>query len=309
MERSSFSKGVFFAVSAYFIWGILPLYWKLLSAISPVHILSYRIIFSLFFVSFLLFAAKKTSWLTFYKDRRKTLLLVLAGLAISFNWGLYIWAVNNGRTIETSLGYYINPLVSVALGLCFFREKLKTLQVIAFGFALAGVVILTVFTGSLPWVSLALALTFGLYGMIKKTVKLSSLESLAVETLVAFPLGLLLLFVSFDANAGIGFSGLQGLSYLKELPFLTLGLLLLCGVVSSTPLYLFSQGAKILPLSALGFFQFIAPTMSFLTGFFIFGEDFPPRNFIALGFIWAAVIIYLVSLNPGRNLLPKPEKA
>ena len=301
MENQSFSKGVFFAVSAYFLWGLLPLYWKLLSAISPFHILSFRIIFSLLFVSFLLFITKKTSWLTFYKDRRKALLLALAGLSVSFNWGLYIWAVNNGRTIETSLGYYINPLVSVVFGLCFFREKLKPLQIVAFGFAFAGVAVLTVLTGKLPWVSLTLALTFGFYGMLKKTVKLSSLESLAVETLIAFPLGLLLLLISFDASAGISFPNLHGLSYLRELPLFTLFILLFCGVVSSTPLYLFSQGAKILPLSSLGFFQFIAPTLSFLTGFFIFGEYFPPRNFLALGLIWVAVIVYIISLKPGRK--------
>ena len=299
MENPSFKKGVFFAVSAYFIWGILPFYWKFLGAIPPIHILSFRIIFSLIFASFLLFLLKKTSWLTFYKNRRMTLSLALAGLAVSFNWGLYIWAVNNGRTIETSLGYYINPLVSVVFGLCFFKEKLKPLQIVAFGFALAGVATLTVFTGELPWVSLSLAVSFGIYGVLKKTIKLSSLEALAAETLIIFPLGLLLLFVSFDADAGTGFLNLQGLSYLRALPFLTVFILLLSGVVSITPLYLFSQGAKVLPLSSLGFFQFIAPTLSFLTGFFVFGEDFPPRNFIALGLIWAAVIVYIVSLNPG----------
>ena len=301
MDKLSYKKGAFLAISAYLIWGLLPLYWRLLSAIPSTHILSFRIILSLFFLAIILFAGKNTSWLKFYKDRRKALLLVLSGLTISFNWGLYIWAVNNGRTIETSLGYYINPLVSIVLGLCFFREKLKPLQIIAFGLAFAGVTILTVLTGKLPWVSINLALSFGIYGMFKKKINLSSLESLAIETLVAFPLGLLLLFVSFNPAGGIGFTDLQGISYLRELPLVTMLILLLCGIVSIIPLYLFSEGAKTLPLSSLGFFQFIAPTMSFLTGFFIFRDYFPPRNFIALGFIWAAVCVYIISLRTDRK--------
>jgi chloramphenicol-sensitive protein RarD len=301
MVQQSFGKGIFFAVSAYFMWGLLPIYWRLLAAIPPAHILSFRIILSLVFVAGILFFMKNTSWLKFYKDRHKLILLTLAGLTVTFNWGLFIWAVNNGRTIETSLGYYINPLVSVILGLCFFKEKLKPLQIIAFSLAAIGVTTLTVFTGRLPWVSLGLAISFGFYGMIKKTVKLSSLESLGVETLVAAPIGLLLLFASFDLSSGIDFPNFQNLVYLLELPFLTIFILLFCGAVSSIPLYLFSQGAKILPLSALGFCQFLAPTMSFFTGFFIFGEFFPTRNFIAFGFIWAAVVVYIISLNYPRK--------
>ena len=297
MEISSFRKGIFFAVSAYLMWGFLPLYWRLLAAIPSIHILSFRILLSLVFVSFVLFVLKNTSWIKFYKDRRKTLVLALAGFAISFNWGVYIYAVNSGQTIEASLGYYINPLVSIVLGLCFFREKLNPIQILAFVLAAIGVVVLTIFTGRLPWVSLALGLSFGLYGMLKKKIKLSSLESLAAETLIASPLGLLLLLTYFDTYTGVGFSNLQGLAYFLNLPLLTLFLLLLCGAVTSIPLYLFSQGAKMLPLSTLGFCQFISPTMSFLTGLLIFGEYFPPRNFIAFGFIWAAVIVYMVSLN------------
>ena len=301
MEQQSFSKGVLFAVFAYLIWGILPLYWKLLVAIPPYHILSFRIIFSMVFVVLILFWGKKTSWLKFYRDKRKAILLTLAGLTISSNWGLYIWAINTGHTIEASLGYYINPLISIALGLCFFREKLKPLQTVAFCLAFAGVSILTIFTGKLPWVSLALALTFGLYGMLKKTVHLSSLESLAVETLISSPLGVLLLFIAFDAGGNIGFPDPHALSYFRGLPLHTLLALPLVGVVSSVPLYLFSQGAKMLPLSTLGFCQFISPTLAFLTGIFIFRESFPVRNFIAFGFIWAAVIAYVVSLRQKRR--------
>jgi chloramphenicol-sensitive protein RarD len=296
MDKSSFGKGIFFSVLAYFLWGILPVYWKLLSAVDSLHILAYRILFSLILTGGILFAMKNNLWLKFYKDKRNRILLTLASITISVNWGLYIWAVNSGHTIDTSLGYYINPLLSIALGLCFFREKLKLLQAISFGLAFAGVTILTVLTGKLPMISLGLAFSFALYGLLKKTVNISSLESLAVETLIASPLGLFLLFTTFGAGQGGKVFALQGISYWLELPLLSLFILLLCGGVTTFPLYLFSRGAKAIPLSTLGFIQFLSPTLSFLTGFFIFGESFPPRNFIAFGFIWTAAILYIISL-------------
>ena len=148
--------------------------------------------------------------------------MILAGLLISFNWGLFIWAVNNGNTIETSLGYYINPLFSIVLGLCFFKEKLKLLQLVSFGLAFIGVMVLTIFTGRLPWISLCLACSFAIYGVLKKTVNLSALESMGAETLVAAPIGLLLFFTTFGTTQGIRFSGLQELYYLTELSHIVL---------------------------------------------------------------------------------------
>jgi len=294
MGQPSFRKGVFFASLAYFLWGILPIYWKFLSAIPAYHILSFRIIFSLFLVSGLLFAMKNTTWLGFYKERRKLVLLIFAAISVSINWGFYIWAVNSGHVIQTSLGYYITPLISIILGLCFFREKLNLLQTIAFGMAFAGVLILTLLTGELPWVSLVMAFSFAFYGLCKKAIQLSSLESLGVETLLATPLGLLLLLIPFEGGAS--FPHVAGLAYLLELPILTLFLLLLCGAITSFPLLLFSKGAKILPLSTLGFVQFISPTLTFLTGVFIFKEPFSRANFIAFAFIWTSAILYIISL-------------
>lgn len=294
MAQTSFRKGVFFAFSAYFLWGILPIYWKLLSAIPSLHILGFRIIFSLFLVGTALFAMKNTSWLRFYKDRRKAFFLTMAALTVTINWGFHIWAVNSGHTIQTSLGYYITPLISIVLGLCFFHEKLTILQTIAFGLAFTGVLILTLLTGKLPWVSLVLAFSFGTYGLLKKTVQLTALESLGVETLIASPLGILLLLIPF--GGGGSFPNFRGLSYFLELPIHTWFLLLLCGLVTSLPLFLFSKGAKLLPLSTLGFIQFVSPTLSFLTSLFIFKEPFSPSNFIAFGFIWTAAILYIISL-------------
>lgn len=292
MNKSSFGAGVVFAVLSYILWGILPVYWKLLATVNSLHILAFRILFSLLLVGTILFVQKNTSWLRFFKDKRKGFLLILTALIISFNWGLYIWAVNQGHTIEASLGYYINPLISVVLGLCFFREKLNFLQALAFALAVIGVLILTILTGALPWVSLGLALSFGFYGLLKKLVNLSALESLGVETLIASPLGLFLLFGPFRMSGEI-----QGIAYLAQLPLGTILILLLCGAVTTIPLYLFARGAKLLPLSTLGFIQFIAPTLTFLVGFFIFRESFPVHNFIVFGFIWTAAILYIISLK------------
>ncbi|MDR0487734.1 MAG: EamA family transporter RarD [Treponema sp.] len=283
------SRGIFFAVLAYVLWGILPLYWKLLASVNSLHILGFRILFSLLLTSAVLFPLKKISWLRIFKDRRKSVLLSLAAFALSANWGLYIWAVNSGHTIETSVGYYLNPLISIVLGLCFFREKLKPPQWAAFGLAMAGVAVITVSSGAPPWISLSLALTFGFYGLIKKTVNLSALESLGAETLIASPLGLALLFL------------VPGTGGLTGLPVSTLALLLLCGAVTTLPLYFFAKGTKLLPLSTMGFIQFISPTLTFLEGVFIFKESFPPRKLLAFGCIWAAVILYIVSLKKGND--------
>jgi chloramphenicol-sensitive protein RarD len=295
MDNRSFGKGVIFSVLAYFLWGIFPIYWKLLSAIPNLHILAYRILFSFPLVSIILFAQKKTSWLKFYRDKRKAVLLVFASLIITINWGLYILAVNSGHTIDTSLGYYINPLISIVMGLIFFKEKLKPLQLIAFALAFAGVTILTVLTGRLPLISLGIAISFALYGLLKKTIDISAIESLAVETLIASPIALFLLFSSF--GTGPEFPTLQSLSYWRELPLHVPLILLLCGAVTAYPLYLFAIGAKLLPLSTLGFIQFISPTMTFLTGVFIFKESFPIQTFIAFGFIWTAALLYIISID------------
>jgi chloramphenicol-sensitive protein RarD len=287
-------RGVFFAALAYFLWGILPLYWKLLAVIQPFHILAFRILFSLLLVGCLLLIQKKITWLALFGDRKKGLLLLLTAFTISFNWGLFIWAVNNGHTVESSLGYYINPLVSIVLGLCFLGEKLLPLQWAAFALAAAGVLILTVFSGTLPLISLGLALSFGFYGLLKKNAPLSALESLGAETLAAAPLGLLLLFINFNGEPHID---RQAVFYVAELPPHSWILLACCGAVTAFPLYCFAKGARLLPLSTIGFIQFIAPTLQFVVGVFIFGEYFPPENYFAFGCIWLAALLYIVSLK------------
>ena len=302
MNNHSFGKGVFFVTTAYIIWGFLPVYWRILAVFSPTHLLGFRILFSLLFVSLALLKIKNFKWLKFYKDKQTRYYMILASLTVSFNWGLYIWAVNNGRTIEAALGYYINPLISIIFGLYFFKEKLKVLQIIAVCFAFIGVTVLTIFTGRFPWISLSLAIAFAIYSVLKKKVKLSALESLGAETLIAAPIAMTLLLASFGTEHGIQFTGFQGLSYILDLHIIILFLLLLSGPATSLPLYLFTIGTKILPFSTIGFIQFISPTFAFFTGLFIFKESFPARNFIAIGFIWVAVILYIISLRASPKL-------
>jgi len=287
-------KGIIFASLSFIMWGIFPLYWKFLITVDSLHILAFRILLSLVLVGAILLANKNTAWLAVFKEPKKLAVLIPTALLICCNWGLYIWAVNRGHTIDASLGYYINPLISILLGLVFFRERLKPLQWVAAAIALAGVLIVTLASGALPWISLGLALSFGVYGLLKKKLELSALESLGAETLASAPIGVFLLFFSFGTPA---FSGLQGLGYLSGLPPQTLTLLALCGLVTVLPLYFFALGAKMLPLSTLGFTQFINPTLQFALGLFVFKEAFPVHHFVAFIFIWTAVIVYLVSLK------------
>ena len=310
MSHSSFGKGIFFGITAFAIWGVLPLYWRLLSAIDPLHILALRILGCLILVAVILTLCKDFAWLRIFKDAKKGAMLVLTSLVLCANWGLYIWAVNQGHTIQASLGYYINPLVSIVLGLLFLREKLTPLQWAAFGFTCVGVLILTILSGTLPWISLALALSFGTYGLLKKTLTLSALESLGAETLAAAPLGLFLLFFRFGGTVSGTprlLFGLENISYLADLPGYTWIPIIFCGAVSALPLYFFAWGAKLLPLSTLGFVQILSPTIQFLLGLFVFGEYFPRQHFIAFAFIWLALILYVISLRTVTKGLKTPQ--
>jgi chloramphenicol-sensitive protein RarD len=293
----TFTKGVIFASLSFFMWGVFPLYWKFLIAVDSLHILAFRILLSLVLVGAILLTNKNTAWLSVFREPKKAAVLIPTALILCCNWGLYIWAVNRGHTLEASLGYYINPLVSIVLGLVFFRERLRPLQWVAAAIAFAGVLILTVASGSLPWVSLGLALTFGFYGLLKKKLALSALESLGAETLASAPIGIALLFFSFGGTDTFNLSGWQGLGYLSGLPPQTLALLALTGLVTVLPLYCFAQGAKLLPLSTLGFTQFINPTLQFALGLFVFKENFPTHHFVAFIFIWTAVVFYIVSIR------------
>ena len=285
---NSIRKGILLEVFSYTFWGIMPLYWHLLNFAGPLRILGCRITFALVFTALALFVRGNKTWLSLLTDRKKRPITVLCGLLISINWGIYIWAVNTGHTIDASLGYYINPLVSVLLALIILREKLVPLQWVAFGFAALGVLLVTVFSGVFPWIALLIAFSFGFYGLFKKKNKAGAMEALGAETLAVLPLGLALIIFPPE-----------GLLQLSS-PFQWL-LLVSCGFVTALPLYTFAKGAKLLPLSAIGFLQFINPTILFFLGVFAFGEDFMPEKLWAFGCIWIAVALYCFSLIKGNK--------
>jgi len=298
MKDAGFGRGLASACLAFTLWGLLPLYWKLLVEVNPLHILTLRIILSLVMVGGLLLIQGNRAWLTIFGNPRKAGLLLLTSILICCNWTLYIIAVTGGRTIEASLGYYINPLFSILLALIFLRERLRRLQWIALSVAFLGVLLLTVLSGVLPWISLGLALTFGLYGLLKKKIELSALESLGAETLVSLPIGIALSFVSFAGDsAGPTLAGPDSLAYLLALPPRTMVVLAFSGVATALPLCLFAAGVKRLPLSTVGFVNFIGPTIQFLIGLFVFGEAFPSYYLASYGLIWIAVVLYVISLR------------
>jgi len=280
---NSIKKGVLLEVFSYVFWGIMPVYWHLLNFTSPLRLLGARITFALVFTAIALFIRRNKTWFSLLGSREKLPFTVLCGLTISLNWGIFIWAVNSGHTIDASLGYYINPLVSVLLALFILKEKLEKLQWVAFGFAALGVFLVTIFSGVFPWVALLLALSFGSYGLFKKKNKAGSLEALGAETLAVLPLGLVLLIFPPKGLLLIN-SPIQWV------------LLISSGIVTALPLYTFAKGAKLLPLSAVGFLQFINPTILFFLGVFAFGEAFSPKMLWAFGCIWIAVGLYCFSL-------------
>lgn len=290
MKNNEVQKGIFYAGFSYFLWGLLPIYWKLLHHVNPDEILANRIFWSFFFMLAVLLVSRK--WGTFiqtiknFKTNKKQLFaLIIASLLISCNWFLYIWAVNTDQLIEASLGYYINPLVSVLLGMIVFREKLSPAQYLSFVMAIIGVLILTISYGKFPWISFVLALSFGLYGLTKKMVKVDSAIGLTLETFVVTPVALIYIIYLF-VNGSQSF-----LTVSLGTDFLLIG----AGAATAVPLLYFAKGAQKIPMSMLGFLQFIAPTLTLILGIFIYHEHFSKIHFISFFFIWTAITIYSIS--------------
>lgn len=277
------NKGVVYAAGAYILWGLLPLYWKALHDVPSSQIVAHRLVWSLVFVGLVLTARRNWGWLGKAIRRPRVLLIfALSGTLLTVNWLVYIWGVNAGFIVETSLGYFINPLVNVLLGYVFLKERLRPLQWGALAVALAGVLYLTFSYGAFPWIALTLAFSFGLYGLIRKTATLNSAEGLFVETAVLFlpALGFLL------------FHELRGTGALGHVDGLTTLLLIGAGAATSIPLILFAAGARRVTLTTLGLLQYIAPTMQFLIGVLIFGEPFGAGRVVGFGLIWLALVLY-----------------
>ncbi len=279
------NKGIWSGIGAYFLWGFFPIFFKMLHVVPPMQIVAHRLAWSLVFLGVLVTVKKDWAGVKAGLRPRTLFITLLAGCLLSLNWLIYVFAVNNGYILEASLGYFINPLVNVLLGVIFLRERLPLSKWVAVGLAAAGVLYLTFSYGQLPWAALSLAVTFGLYGLLKKLSPLDSLHGLTLETAILFvPALAYLLVVEIQGTGAIGHDGT-----------LVTVLLAAAGIVTAIPLLLFSTAARMIPLSTLGLLQYIAPTLQFLVGVLMFGEEFTHQRMIGFGIIWLALLAFSLS--------------
>lgn len=278
---TKFNKGLLFGISAYIIWGLLPLYWKLVEEAGAYEILAHRGIWSLLIcISLLALRKQLRSAYVMVRSSRTLSLLFLASGLLTINWGVYIWSVTVNRVVEAALGYYITPLINVTFGVLLLREKLRPAQWIAVALAAAGVVILTLGYGSLPWIALVLAISWGSYSLIKKSLNLGALETLSLETLFAFVPNLVFLLI-IESNGSAEFGSTWTISLL----------LFGAGAATVIPLLLFNGSTTRLPLSTVGLLQYITPTIMFFIGIFINNEDISMTKVIGFAFIWLALAV------------------
>lgn len=275
--------GVIFAVSAFLIWGISPIYWKALRAVPALEIILHRIVWSFFLlVPLIIIMRRWQEFIRVFKNLRTMLILLFTAIIVSGNWLLYIWAVNADHLLQASLGYYINPLVNVVLGMVFLKERLRRPQILAVILATAGVLYLTLSYGEFPWIALTLAVSFGLYGLIRKVAPVSSLVGLTVETLLLSIPALIYLFYLDRLGQGSIFH------VSLKLDLMLIG----CSVVTALPLLFFTLGARRLYLSTMGLLQYIAPSCMFVLAVFLFREPFENAQIVTFVLIWTALAIY-----------------
>ncbi|MCD8073380.1 MAG: EamA family transporter RarD, partial [Alistipes sp.] len=282
----TYNKGIVYAVACYVLWGVLPIFWKAITGIPALNILAHRMVWSFVFLIILVLFTDRRTFLDYI--RRPMILSVsgIAGLLMSVNWGIFIYSVENGHIIEAGLGYYFNPLINVLLGYIFLKERLAPMQKFAVVLAFIGVAYVTLGYGKFPWISISLALSFGLYGLLKKKVNLESMPALTIETMMVFPLALGYLVYCWKTA--------DPTPFFPHSP-LTASFLLVSGVVTAVPLFWFGKAARVIPLSTLGFIQYLAPTLQLLLGIFVYGESFSREYFICFAFVWAGLIFYTVS--------------
>lgn len=272
--------GLLYGVSAYALWGLFPLYWPLLEPANALEIVSHRAVWTLVFCAIILWITKSLkATLSTFKRKHVALKLFATSFLISINWLVYIWATNNGHVVEGSLGYYINPIIIIAMGVFVLKEKMRKMQWVSVGVATTGVIILTIDYGRLPWVAIGLALSWGSYGLIKKQLGLGALDGLAIETAISFiPYMGYLLYLS---NQGTGQFGTS--------PGLT-ALLISAGAITAIPLLLFNGSTTRLPYTVIGLLQYITPTIQFSIGVWVRHEDMPPARWVGFMVIWIALI-------------------
>ncbi len=277
-------RGMWVAVGAYVLWGVMPLYWHLLKAVPSLQIVLHRIAWSALFVGAYLLWRDGRGWLRrTLADPRLGWMLALSGVLIAFNWGLYIWAVNAGHVVETALGYFINPLLNVLIGVLFLRERLRPLQWLSVAVAAAGVLWLAVRYGQVPWIALALAASFGLYGVVRKLAHVDAVAGLGVESAYLF-LPAIALLAWTEAHGGGGFGAGYGAA--------ASALLVLGGIVTALPLVGFAYAVRRIPLATVGLLQYIAPTLQFLIGVLVFREPFDRERLVGFACIWLALAIF-----------------
>lgn len=291
-------KGIWYAFGAYTLWGLFPIYWKWLINVPAIQVISHRIVWS--FILLLIIILFTQKWTQFRRllNRRVLAVHIISSALLSVNWLVYVWGVNAGFVVETSLGYFINPLFSVVLGVVFLRERLRIFQWLPVGIAGIGVTYLTWVYGSLPWIAFSLALSFGLYGLIKKTAPLGSLFGLTLETGLAFIPALgYLIFLELSGAGDFGHLVVQE-------NFLLIG----AGVVTTVPLLMFASAAQRIPLTMVGIMQYIAPTLQFLIGILIYKESFTSTKLIGYSMVWIALIIFWIE-GVFAQSLPQKENA
>ncbi|MGO4478781.1 EamA family transporter RarD [Massilia sp. 2TAF26] len=289
------STGILSAALAFLCWGLFPLYFHAIGDVPPVQILAHRMLWSLLFLVIVLAVRRQWAWLDLVRKPRVFGSFVASALLLSVNWLIYIWAVNNGHVIEASLGYFINPLVNISLGYLLLKERLRRTQWMAIGVAALGVAWLTWQAGTVPWIALALALSFGGYGLMRKTAALGALEGLSFETMVLFPL----------AGAYVAWLTLHGQNaFINTDSNTTRVLLMAAGPITAIPLLLFASGARQIPLSVLGLLQYLSPTLQFLLGVWIFHEAFTADRLVGFALIWLALALFAA-----EGLLRRPATA
>ncbi len=294
-------KGILYAIGAYMMWGLFPLYWKQLETISALQLIGHRIGWSfILLVAVIVFTRQWGSFRAAVVDTRILRIYFVAGLLIGTNWFTYVWAVTHGFVIETSLGYYINPLFSVLLGVMILHERLRPFQWLPIALAALGVLYLTFTYGSLPWIALTLAFTFGLYGLVKKTAPLGSLYGLSLETGLLFvPALAYLIFCETTGQGAFLHSGLKA-------DWMMVG----AGLVTTVPLLLFASAAPRVPLTTIGILQYINPTMQFLLGVLLYREPFTHDRLIGFGLVWVGLVCFWIEGLYARRFVagtPLPE--
>lgn len=279
------SKGIWNGLAAYVLWGFFPIYWKLLHEVPALEVIGHRISWSfLLLIAVILLTKQWKQFRSAALTPRVIGIYTVAGVVLTINWLIYVWGVNAGFIVETSLGYFINPLISVLLGVLFLRERLRPMQWVAVALAASGVLYLTITYGRLPWIALSLAVSFGIYGFVKKLAPLGSLYGLTLETALVFPMALV--YLLFMESTGTG-------AFLHHGALIDI-LLIGTGVVTSIPLLMFASAARQIPLTMVGLLQYIAPTLQFLIGVFLYHEPFDQSRLIGFSLVWLALILFWV---------------